>query len=177
MNNDTTSPAADHPVLPQPWRPVGETKSYSYMVRLVDDTYKLGAHDVPRKGLLLVLVQRATEKLKEFYLAGRDDPDRAIRHFDTLTDDLLSQWFKEPEKKVKKEKVVEEPKDNSRRIRDLKKEFKKDRSLQEHVLIFTELFMLLDGLNDGQKRVLLQLENYAKQVAIKEVNHTYENKS
>jgi len=88
---------------------IGESLSYSYAITEVDDSYAWGAHMIPRKGLnvnLRWLNQETGETLKQkdFFIAWDVNPENLANHMESLTDELLEQWFKEREKKSKKGK-------------------------------------------------------------------------
>ena len=79
-------------------------EQFRYTINVVDDSYLWGAHTVPRRGSEIVLSHLATGEEKRFYLAGAVNHVSLAAHMDSLTDDLMGQWFNKREKKTKKVK-------------------------------------------------------------------------
>jgi hypothetical protein len=68
---------------------------YDYTMLQTEEGTRIGLHEL------------ATGKTKTFWIGYPIDLDRLANHMDSLTDDLCSSWFREREKKPKKEKKTE----------------------------------------------------------------------
>ena len=78
---------------------------FHFIIRRVNDSYQWGAHTVPRQGNEIVLTRVETSEVKRFFIATDIHHDALSGHMNSLTDDLLEQWFNKREKKPKKEKA------------------------------------------------------------------------
>ena len=77
---------------------------FSYTVADVNDVVQWGAHSVTREGVEVVLTHLETGASKIFFMAGKRDHGPVKAHMDSLTDDLMLQWFVTRERKPKKDK-------------------------------------------------------------------------
>lgn len=75
---------------------------FSYRASVISDEVQVGPWKVKRLGVLVKLKHLPTGDIKEFFLAGKSNVAPIQRHFDSLTDDLLLQWFKKREVKPAK---------------------------------------------------------------------------